>query len=641
MLNKIILLMDIFKYILNFLITFILIYFSNSKDLSTFSNYEIIRQTNIELSFKIDFKNKIIEGIEKIYFTALKDGEVIILDTKSLKINSIIDSDTGEEIEFIFDKQYELDGLGIPLKIYKTYNKDEQIAILIKYNTTKDSMSIDWLEPEQTSGKKYPYMYSQGETILNRELYPTQDTPSVKSPVNVAITVEKPLFAVESGLYQGKIDNGDTYTYFYEQKIPIPSYLVAIAAGALEERVISDRTKIYGEKEVVDLAAYEFEDTENFIEIAEAYISPYLWGEYNILILPPSAPFGGMENPTLTFVTPSLIAGDKSLANIIAHEISHSWSGNLVTNENWSDFWLNEGFTMFLERKIMENIYGIDMAKLDAMVLYSELSADIISYGESKKFTKLRPELLGRNPDDAFNKIPYEKGYNFLFYLENIVNSESNIDLFRKIIRAYFDKFKYQSIRTKDFKEFFFEKIKEELPYKSSEILEKIDWVKWIDAPGFPPEKNDFSNKYAVEIEKDVSLFYSNKLPSDFVETFKRWHSLLKQYFLNQIKDSGRELDDIQLSYLSDILNLKEGYNVEVSFTYFMIILLHARIIEEDVKKSLIDFLGKHGRINYVRPLYTEFFKRDKETALSTFEKYKTFYHPTIVKYIELLLKTL
>ena len=622
-------------------ISLLLVKFSLSKDISTFSNYEVIKQTNVEISFNVDFKNKIIDGIVKTYFTALKDGEVIILDSRALKINSIIDCDTGDELEYIIDEQYELDGLGVPLKIYKDFNKDDQLTILIKYSTTKEGMSIDWLEPEQTSGKKYPYMYSQGETILNRELFPTQDTPAVKTPFSVSITVEKPLFALNSGIYQGKIDNGDTVTYFYKQKIPIPSYLVAIAAGAIEERVISDRTKIYGEKEVVDLAAYEFEDTESFIQIAESYISPYLWGEYNILILPPSCPFGGMENPTLTFVTPSLIAGDKSLASIIAHEISHSWSGNLVTMDNWPDFWLNEGFTMFVERKIMERIYDLDMSKLDAMVLYSELSADIISFGESKSFTKLRPDLLGRNPDDCFNKIPYEKGYNFLYYLESLVNAESSIDLFRKILRTYFDKYEYKSIKTEDFKEHFIEKVKEELPSKATEILEKIDWVAWVDAPGFPPYQNDFSNKYAKEIEEDVALFYENKLPENFVDTFKGWYSLLKQYFLSQIKDTDKELDDIQLSYLSNTLNLKEGYNVEVNCLYFLIVLLRGKTIEEDVKNALIAFLGKHGRINYVRPIYTAFFKRDKATALATFEKYRDFYHPTIVKYIELLLKTL
>ena len=622
-------------------INFLLSSFSFTKDISTFSNYEIIKQTNLEINFNVDFENKIIEGIVKIYFTALKDGEVIILDSNSLNIISIIDSDTGDELEYIIDKQYEVDGVGVPLKIYKEYNKDEQFAILIKYTTTKEGMSIDWLEPEQTAGKNYPFMYSQGETILNRALFPNQDIPSVKTPVSVSITVEKPLFAIDSGIYQGKIDNGETVTYFYEQKIPIPSYLVAIAAGAIEERVISDRTKVYGEKELVDLAAYEFEDTENFIQIAEAYTSPYLWGEYNILILPPSCPFGGMENPTLTFVNPSLIAGDKSLSFIIAHEISHSWSGNLVTMDNWSDFWLNEGFTMFLERKIMEYTFDSDTAKLDAMVLYSELSADIISFGESKSFTQLRPYLLGRNPDDAFNKIPYEKGYNFLYYLENITNSESNIDLFRKILREYFDKFKYLSINSEDFKSFFIEKIKEELPDKSSEILDKIDWIKWLDAPGFPPVKNDFSNKYVDEIENYISLFYENNLPDTFVDIFKGWNHLLRQYFLNTIKDTDKELDDYQLSYLSNTLNLKEGYNVEITCPYLLIVLQRGRTIEDNVKEVLDSFLGKHGRINYIRPLYAAYIKRDREAAKATFEKNRNFYHPSIVQTIESLFKTL
>ena len=254
--------MDFNKKFLFLYIYLALIGFSLTKDYHTFSNYEIVKKTKIELSFNVDFKNKIVDGIVKTYFTALKDGEVIVLDSKDLKINSIIDCDTGEELEYLFDTQYEIDALGVPLKIYKDYNKDEEFAILIKFSTTKEGTSVSWFEPEQTLGKEYPFMYTQGESILNRELFPTQDTPALKTPVSVSITVEKPLFAVNSGLYQGKIDNGETVTYFYEQKVPIPSYLVVIVAGAIEERVISDRTKVYGEKELVDLAVYEFEDTE-------------------------------------------------------------------------------------------------------------------------------------------------------------------------------------------------------------------------------------------------------------------------------------------------------------------------------------------------------------------------------------------
>ena len=615
---------------------------SIEKDTNTFSNYEIIRQTSIETNFNVDFTQKIIHGIVKIYFTALYDGEVIVLDTRALKINSIIDSDTDEELKYILVRKYELEANGIPLKVYREYNKNEQFSITINYDTTEDGSAVQFLDPEQTTGKVYPFMFTQCESILCRELLPIQDTPAIKITVLVGITVIKPLVAVESGIYQNKIDNGDTVTYFYEQKIPIPSYLIAFAAGAIEERVISDRTKIYGEKELVDLAIYEFEDTEKFIQIAESYTIPYIWGEYNLLILPSSFPFGGMENPTLTFVTPSLIAGDKSLDYVVAHEISHSWSGNLVTMDNWSDFWLNEGFTDFPQRKIMENHIDRDIAKLDAMLSYDNLVGDIIDFGPSKSFSSLKPYLVGRHADDYFSEVPYGKGYNFLYYLESIVNPQSDIDLFRKILRQYFTKFKYQSIKYEDFKQFFIDTLYEELEEtKANLVLKQIDWVKWIEAPGFPPIKIDFSNRYSKEVEVAVEKFYNNNLPNDFKNTFIKWHTLLKQYFLGCIRKNDTELDNTQLNLLTNVLNLKEGYNAEVNFGYFTIILEQSRTLEEDVKQALILFLGKYGRMKYLRPLYVDLYKKDKETAKKTFEKYKKSYHPIAQRLIELDFKKL
>ena len=419
-----------YKNIFIFNIFLLLLFICYSKDVNTFSNYEQITQKKLELNFNINFTEKKIYGKVKTYFTALKDGEVIVLDTKALIINSIIDSDTGDELDYILDTQYELASSGIPLKIYKEYNKDDIISLLISFTTTEKGTSVQWLNPEQTSGKKYPYMYTQGESILNRELFPTQDTPSVKSLVTVGITVSKPLFAVESGLYQRKIDNGNTTTYFYEQKIPIPSYLIAMAAGAIEQRVVSDRTKVYAEKELVDKAAAEFEDIDNYIQIAESYLFPYQWGEYNLLILPPSFPYGGMENPTLTFVMPSIINGDKSLMGLATHELSHSWSGNLVTMKDWSNFWINEGFTVFMETKILEIMGGKDLAKLHALTYQKLLNMNIISIGESKNFCSLHPYLVGRHPDDAFSPIPYVKGFLFLYYLEELVNNSTDYDCF-------------------------------------------------------------------------------------------------------------------------------------------------------------------------------------------------------------------
>ena len=293
--------------------------FSIQKDPSTFSNYDQIVQKSLEGNYNIDFDKSVIVGKLKIYFTGLKDGDYITLDTKNLKIISVIDSNTGDELEWILDSKVALESLGTPLRITRPYKKDEQVPILINYETLPSSSAIQWLKPELTVGQKYPYMFTQCESILCRQLLPCQDTPNAKVTVSTSITVKKPLVALNSGIFQSKIENAETTTYFYTQKISIPSYLIAIAAGNIEGRKISERTTVYSEPEVVDKAAVEFSDTETFIQNAETYTIPYEWGEYNILVLPPSFPFGGMENPCLTFATPSIIAGDKSLAYVLAH----------------------------------------------------------------------------------------------------------------------------------------------------------------------------------------------------------------------------------------------------------------------------------------------------------------------------------
>ena len=619
-----------------FLILIILISKTNQKELNTFSNYDIISQTNIKVHFIVDFDNKKVDGEVTISFKALEDGEVIILDTKSLIIKSVKDN-TGNELDFKLDNYYRLESHGVPLKIYKEYSKDDTFDITIEYSTTKDCMAIDWLEPEQTSGGKYPFMYSQCQSILCREMLPIQDTPAIKMPVQISITVPEELIGLAAGLFVEEINNGNNKTFIYALDIPIPSYLIAIAAGDIGSQNVSERCTIYAEKTVVEKAAWEFSDTEKFLKIAENYIGEYVWEQYNILVLPPSFPFGGMENPTLTFLTPSLIAGDKSLVSVVAHEISHSWTGNLVTNENWPDFWLNEGFTMFIERKILSSHKDKDMAKLDAMVGLSNLKADIIAFGESKSFSSLEPNLLGRNPDDAFNKVPYEKGFNLLYYLENKVNND---DIFQKFMRSYIDKFKKGVVKYMDFRTFFETFIKNNVK-DWEKILNDIDWDTWVFAPGFPPVENDFSNKYADEVDQAVKDFYENKLGDDFVKKFKDWFTLLKQNFLNKIKESDIALSETQLEFLNEKLELIQGkYNVEVSCSYYLTVLYHGTLSTK-FEESLVDFLGKHGRINYIRPLFSALARRNKELAIKTLDKYRNFYHSIIIKYIEIDLKSL
>ncbi len=603
-------------------------------DPSTFSNYYQVKHYHLDGNFYIDFNTETITGKIKLYFTSLKDGELIILDMKNLIINSIIDPDTGENLKYEEDNYFSLPSLGTPLKIYKEYSKNSNFSILIKYKTKKEGNAIGWLKKEMTIGKKYPYMYTQCESIFCREMLPIQDTPEVKLTLKLGITIEKPLRALYAGIYKSKIDNGDTITYFYEQNIPIPSYLIAIAGGNIGERDLSSRVKIFSEEENIDKAKIEFEEIEKFIQIAESYTFDYQWGVYNLLILPPSFPFGGMENPQLTFVTPSIIAGDKSLVDVVAHEISHSWSGNLVTNNNWEDFWLNEGFTMFLERKIISQTRDLDLAKLDMMIGYELLLDDIDKFGESKSFTAIVPNLLGRHPDDAFSKIPYEKGFNFLYYIEKIINDNAKEDLFKFILRRYFKKFRFMSVSSNDFKEHLFKEI---LDYfkedKGKKIIDEIKWDEWLYKPGIPIIKNDFSNKYSVEVEKNVLLFFEEKLDDNFIPIFKNWYSNVKVYFLTNILSDNRVsyLSDYNFDFLSNKLNLTKGYNAEITYRFFLIMLISYR---EDYIDELIEFLGLYGRASYIRPLYYQFYIIDKSKAVETFNKYKSFYHPIAISYI-------
>jgi leukotriene-A4 hydrolase len=331
----------------------------------------------------------------RITLKAILSGDLIILDSKNLNIQSIVDSKTGNPLQYKLDKDHEIESLGTPLKILLgyTYKPGDRVEILINYTSSPDSLATQWCTKEMTLGKEHPFMYTQGEAILNRSLIPCQDTPAAKVTVSASLKVKKPLVAVYSGIKVREQEDGDSTIYFYEQKIPVASYLIAIAAGVIEGRKLNERTTVYAEKEIVDKAAWEFADTEKFIEAAEAYLTPYEWGQYNILVLPPGFPYGGMENPTLTFVTPALIAGDRSLANVIAHEIAHSWTGNLVTNSNWRSFWLNEGFTVFIERKISQMIYGNEIRKLSSNIGYTDLLDAIKFLGATDSFTSLYPNI--------------------------------------------------------------------------------------------------------------------------------------------------------------------------------------------------------------------------------------------------------
>lgn len=385
------------------------------QDIHSHANFGEIKATHYHMQISADFKAQVFRGHVDIQAQRVKtDAKQFVLDVRTLEVTKV-EVVGGQALGFEVAAPIH-EHLGQPLKIDVSSVQGEKFVVRVHYSTTPESSGIQWFEPEQTQGKKHPYVYTQCEAILARTLVPCQDTPEVKCPYSISITLPDPLVAACSGTFREgenptKEANGDL-TYHYVQKLPIPTYLIAIVAGALKKASIGPRSSVWTEAEWIDRAVYEFNaDTEAFIQAGERLTGiPYTWGVYDLVVLPSAFPFGGMENPQLTFLSSSLMAGDRSLTNVVAHEIAHSWAGNWVTNAAWTDFWLNEGFCVYLERLILGEVFKSNEYRFFEMSIgYQDLKKAVADIGETHEYTKLRLNLTGVDPDDAFSKIPYEK----------------------------------------------------------------------------------------------------------------------------------------------------------------------------------------------------------------------------------------
>ena len=466
-------------------------------------------------------------------------------------------------------------------------------------------------------------MFTQCEAIQCRSLFPVQDSPSVKSIYKVKTSIPSPLTFLFGGIKkESYLDNKSNQNVtIFEQKIPIPSYLVAFVAGELEYGKISERCGVWTEVGLCKMACNEFKDAEKYIQIAEEYFNhPYEWEIYNLLVLPFSFPYGGMENPNLTFVTPALLAGDCSMSNVIGHEISHSWTGNLVTNKNWKNFWVNEGFTIFMERKLDSALLGEEMENLEAIVGNNELIADIKMLGLDSEYTKLSPDFGGNDPDDGFSTVPYEKGYQFLIFIEKLIGKDN----FREVMQKYIKKYRYKSVEHTAFKEVLEELINEKFK-DPKKIIDEINWDKWLYEKGIPSYKNDFSSKLLKEAEKLAEDFLQEKEDkSSVLKVFKEWHTNVKLAFLNYLLDNKNKIDEKIMKNLKNELNLAEEYNSEIKYMWYLLAL--DKKIEEEIP-NVKKFLETHGRLKYVRPVYFAWIEKDYNQAKEFFDKTKYLYH--------------
>ena len=410
---------------------------TNDLDCHTLSNYHEVQVTHAHLDLAVDFSNRTLSGSVTLSFSRISEANQLILDTKYLEVKEVLDQ-FGNNLKFKFLEKDEL--LGVPLSIQLN---DSTESVKIFYATTDKSEALDWLSAEQTAGKEFPFMYTQGQSIFTRSWIPIQDTPGIRVTYDADITVPDGMLPVMSASNPQEYNSSNTY--HFEMKQSISPYLIALAVGNLAFKAIDDRTGVYAEPSMLSSCADELIDMGKMVDAAEELYGGYDWGRFDVIVLPPSFPFGGMENPRLTFATPTIIAGDRSLVSLIAHELAHSWSGNLVTNANWNDFWLNEGFTVYFERRIMEALYGKDYTDMLALLGFQDLQVDLSSL--APEMQKLKLMLKGKHPDDAMSDIAYEKGYFFLRMLEENLGRE-NMDSF---LKNYFNDHKFQTITTEKF----------------------------------------------------------------------------------------------------------------------------------------------------------------------------------------------
>ena len=610
----------------------------SGQDAHSYSNPAAVRVRHVDLDWDVLFRDKLLKGTSTLTIERISQTEPLILDTRDLKIEKVETSANGVSFtpgNFTVGTSDKF--LGAPLTIPLPAGATR---VRIHYSTSPGASGLQWLEPAQTAGKKDPFMFTQSQAIHARSWIPLQDTPSVRVTYNARVRTPRNLLAVMSAENDARTPRDGDYSFRMRQ--PIPSYLIALAVGDLQFRSLGPRTGVYAEPSVVVRAARELSDTEKMVVATERLYGPYRWGRYDILVLPPSFPFGGMENPRLTFATPTILAGDKSLVSLVAHELAHSWSGNLVTNSTWRDFWLNEGFTVYLERRIQEAVYGQARAGMEATLGLRDLQEELASLEDRDEI--LYVDLQGRDPDEGFTEVPYEKGALFLLHLEQTFGRAR----FDGFLRSYFDHFAFQSITTDQFLSY----LKRNLLDKNPTLAARVPIDEWIYKPGLPASAPKPTSPAFARVEEQAQRWLRGELPAAQIP-MARWNTQERLHFLRFIQSAfeppasaggpaGTQLSQTEKSRLMGDLdrafNLTRSGNSEVAFQWLMMSIQNQY---EPAYSRLEEFLLTVGRRKFVRPLYQELNKtpEGRNRALEIYRRARSTYHPITVTSIDQDLK--
>jgi aminopeptidase N len=596
-----------------------------ARDYHTYANTHEFRVQHLDLALDVDFEAKRLSGAVDLRLERLAaEADRVVLDTNGLVIRRawLVDGEAVQPLEFRLDDGIPVLGRPLVLTLPESVRGRSPLTVRISYQTTPQAQGLQWLTPAQTAGKRHPFLFSQSQSIYARTWIPLQDTPQVRYTYTARITTPKALRAVMGAVNDAAAPlDGD---FAFEMPQPIPSYLMAIAVGELEFRATGPRSGVYAEPSVVERAAREFVDTERMIEAGERLFGPYRWGRYDILVLPPSFPYGGMENPRLTFATPTILAGDRSLVALIAHELAHSWSGNLVTNASWRDFWLNEGFTVFAESKIQGELYGAARRAQEDALGAQSLVRELARLAPRDQV--LAVDLRERGPEEGFTPIPYEKGRFFLNWLESRAGEER----FMAWLRGYFDHFAFRSLHTEQFLEY----LEATLVARSEGRIRMDEVREWVYGPGLPQGAVLATSDAFERVDAERGRFLAGT-PAAALAT-QGWTTQQWQHFLDGMP---RTLARAQLGELDAAFGFTRSDNAEIEFSWFRNVI---RNRYEPAYARLEQYLVGIGRRKLIKPLYEDLMATGAENAAFARRVYalaRPGYHPIAQTSIDAVVK--
>jgi aminopeptidase N len=582
-----------------------------AQDPSSYANVASFVATHLALDVTADFGRRVLAGTAALDLERRDSSSTeLVLDTRDLaitKTEAAIDAGAWVDTRFSLDAPTPAFGSALRVVMPPGANR-----VRVTYSTSPNAKGLQWLQPAQTAGRKQPFLFTQAQAIQARSFIPIQDTPAVRITYDATIRTPKELVAVMAA--ESKPDSGNG-VFKFSMPQPIPSYLIALAVGDLVYRKMDRRTGVWAEPSVVDSAAREFSDTEKMIEITEGLYGPYRWGQYDLLVLPPSFPFGGMENPRLTFATPTVIAGDKSLVSLVAHELAHSWSGNLVTNATWRDFWLNEGFTTYLERRIVEAVYGKPRAQMEAMIGARDLEEGRKDLTVAKDRTLL-PDLNGRDPDDAYSTVPYEQGALFLVFLESRFGRQA----FDAFLRKWFDSHAFQSATTETFVAF----LNNELLRTKPGAVTDAEIQEWLHTETIPSFAILPSSDAFTKVEQARDAFLRGESPATLAETAKAWST---QEWIHFVDSLPRKIESAKLAALDQQFHLTDSQNSEIAHVWFRLAIANNYT---PAYGAMEQYMVRIGRRKLIVPLYRDLASTPQGLALAKkiYAKAREGYHP-------------